>query len=598
MDIHAGFLALPALRWITRHRRSGFSAAAANLANSTAALIRETEPDFLRLADDLKALYAGAAELGQSTAAQASSMRTTLGACNLTGPNGVAGVLLDKLQSGLAETGRELNSLAEVCSAIRCLLHLGRQIMPIAVFLRTAGYSFRVESARVEAARQTFGTFSEELSTLAGRIGGLGEEIEGRAEAAHTELAQLVQAITADLNQLQEIARRAGPIVRDTCEETQLLLDSSLSALEQSEAQAVAIARHANDAIYHMQFGDIVRQKLEHIGTALTESAAALATGNKSAGGADRILAVQGAQIAMVIDEIRSVQKGVAQAFAGLRTEGAHLAETLGDLQSGTAGASSRTGPFEDLKKHLLYLEEVTSRGAGLRDRSRRSWLRAMEASGEVCRCMDQVREINFSMHLQSLNAIVKTEWLGEEGRTLRVLSMHMHTMFRESSALVADTTAVLATIARPDDTGSGAEVDAAALKFRLAGDLDEVYRAQEQLQRTIDAAAALSRRQADRLEQAQGSLRFLALATARLEALSQGIGELRKDMLPLRTTSPGADAYDPGALDGLYTMASERHVYQRLMDDEAPEPGEVVPVGAGLEPVGAGSPDDNIEFF
>jgi hypothetical protein len=225
MNIHAGFLALPTLRWtgssILRNLRGrGFATEAAKLADSTADLIGETEPDFLRLADDLKALYAGAAELGRATSAQASSMRTTLGECNLTGPKGVAGVLLDKLHSGLAETGRELNSLVEVCSAIRQLLHLGRRIRPIAVFLRTAGYSFRVESARLEASRQTFGAFSEELGTLAGRIGELGDEIESRAEAAHTELAHLVHAITADLNQLREIAGRTGPIVHDTCEDS------------------------------------------------------------------------------------------------------------------------------------------------------------------------------------------------------------------------------------------------------------------------------------------------------------------------------------------------------------------------------------------
>jgi hypothetical protein len=364
------------------------------------------------------------------------------------------------------------------------------------------------------------------------------------------------------------------------------LLDSSLSALEQSEARTGAISRHAGDAIYHMQFGDIVRQKLEHIGAALTEAAAALAEPKSSPDGADRILAVQHAQIEMVMGEIRSVHEGLSQAFAGLRTEGAHLAETVHHLQSGAANSSSRSGPFENLKKHLLHLEVVTSRGASLRDQSLRSWQRAMEASGEVCRCMDQVREINFRMHLQSLNAIIKTEWLGGEGRTLRVLSTHMHTMFRESSALVADTAAVLDAIGRPADTGSSAEDVATGLKSRLAGDLDEVDRAQLELQRTIDTAVGLSRRQADRLEQAHKSLGFLALANARLETLSEGIAELRKEILPLKTRhADPAAAFDSGAAVELYTMASERDVH-RLLDEK-----ETIPAAAGSE-------DDNVELF
>jgi hypothetical protein len=217
-----------------------------------------------------------------------------------------------------------------------------------------------------------------------------------------------------------------------------------------------------------------------------------------------------------------------------------------------------------------------------------------MEASGEVCRSMDQVREINFRMHLQSLNAIIKTEWLGEEGRTLRVLSTHMHTMFRESNALVADTAAVLAAIGRLADNGISGEDGAASLKSRLAGDLDAVDRAQQELQRTIDAAAALSRRQADRLEQAHKSLEFLAVASTRLETLSLGIAGLRKEIFPLKTRHAGAAVFDSGAAIELYTMASERDVHHRLLN-ENPEFAQTVPTRAGAE---ASSEDDNIEFF
>jgi hypothetical protein len=131
-------------------------------------------------------------------------------------------------------------------------------------------------------------------------------------------------------------------------------------------------------------------------------------------------------------------------------------------------------------------------------------------------------------------------------------------------------------------------------LKSRLAGDLDAVDRAQQELQRTIDAAAGLSRRQADRLEQAHKSLEFLAVATARLETLSHGITELRKEVLPHKTRHADAAVFDSGAAVELYTMASERDVHYRLLN-EKPEFAQTVPAGAGAE---AGSEDDNIEFF
>jgi hypothetical protein len=105
-------------------------------------------------------------------------------------------------------------------------------------------------------------------------------------------------------------------------------------------------------------------------------------------------------------------------------------------------------------------------------------------------------------------------------------------------------------------------------------------------LQRTIDTAVGLSRRQADRLEQAHKSLGFLALANARLETLSEGIAELRKEILPLKTRhADPAAAFDSGAAVELYTMASERDVH-RLLDEK-----ETIPAAAGSE-------DDNVELF
>lgn len=558
----------------------------------------ETEPDFLRLATDLQDVYACAAEMAESTDRQVASLRGAVGETRLAGADGLAGRVLAGLRSAIADTENELDSLHRICGELLRLVQLGDRIGLTAIFLNAARYSFRVESARTEATRQSFGAFAEELEPLSNQIGAVGEAISARARSAHCELTGLVRSIRGDSAQLHGVTAETGETVERTCARGQELLDSSSSLLAEAPNRARQRQQHADHAIYHVQFGDIVRQKIEHIAAALSESAASIADSGATKGTAslahvDRTLAIQLGQIELVASEVRSAGQGLPEAFAGLGQETTALAASLRSLGRGASDHDA----LEELRTELHHMEDLESQGRTMQSQARDSWQRALDTSREASRRTDELREINFRMHLQSLNAIIKTEWLGREGRTLGVLSSHMHTVFRESSGLVADTVGVLETIA---SRTAGSETLPGAESARPEGDLGSslkaglraVSRLRQEFNLTIEAADRMATRQASQLEQARKSIDFLDDLARRLEGLGGEIRELRKRIAPLLG---GADAARDCTTES-YTMESEREVHRRHTIALTPEHTEPAPecVTAGT----AEDPGDNVDFF
>lgn len=567
--------------------RLEFAARILRCADAAAAVMEETDPDFVRLANDLNDLYTCATELGSSTDRQIASLRDAIAQTRLSGADSVAGVLLGGLRAAIGETQAELKSLREICTELRQLIQLGDRIELTAVFLNTARYSFRVESARTEATRQSFGAFSEELEPLAGQVRGVGDAISRGARSADAELQGLIRAIGSDSDQLRTVASDTGRVVEETCLEGQHLLDSSFAALQDSANRARQRTHYADEAVYHVQFGDIIRQKVQHISAALRDGAENLTNSAAVAAQADHVLAIQQGQIERIASEIQSVRQALPRAFAGLGEETEALAASLRKLGEGRG-----SDIFDELTTRLGQMEELESRGRSMRERSRMSWNRALETAREGSRHMDDLREINFRMHLQSLNAIIKTEWLGEQGVTLGVLSSHMHTLFCESSTLVADAAAVLGSLAGKT-AGSHADASEGDLKAGLDRGLLAMSRLRQEFSRTIAAAEDLAQRQISQLDQARKSIGFLDTLSERILTLAEQIRGLRSDITPL--LADAAAARDPLSLERHYTMESEREVHRRHIGESGSErPG----ASEAAETRQVDESPDNVEFF
>ena len=516
-------------------------------------------------------------------------MRDVFEQNRLTGGGGLAERARADLQTGLAEAEERLLMLGRTCGAMRRLHGQGQQMQRVASLLEVSGYGFAVESARSAARQLAFSAFVTELRRLAAKVAALGEAIAEQARSAEEESERLGRTMTANLAELGKLTERADRTVRETALRVESVLNASWTALQEAERDTARIASHASDAVYHLQFGDIVRQKLEHVAEAFEQA------GPEHA---DHVLSVEAGQLELVGEEIASARQQLDHAFAGLAEETRRLAGTIGRFggegQEGEAGAD----PLAELRAALGNIEELERRGGELCAGARATFDRAMETAGHLSRYLAEVEEINRQMHRQALNAIVKTALLGDEGRTLEVLSMHIQRVFGESNDLVAETVGVIESLA----TGSPQQDTAAVPR----NDLDQLAHVQDEFHRTMRAAAAESDRQSAALGQARVSLGFL-------RKLEEEVAALQREVAAVRPAAPRAEAgIRPNVLATRYTIASEREVDRRVSEaaeappSEADIPAAAKPGNANVDmfcdpPAGTPAPEDlgdNVELF
>ena len=568
------------------------------MTTSATAIRQRTEPDFLQLARDLRGLHEGAAELSRTTREHVRSVRDFFEQNRLTGAGGLAERALADLETGLAEAQERLRMLGRTCGAMRRLRSQGQQMQRVASLLEVSGYGFAVESARSAARQLAFSAFVTELRRLAAKVASLGEAIAEQAASAEEESERLGRTMTANLVERGKLTERAEGTVRETALRVESVLNASWTALQEADRDTARIASHASHAVYHMQFGDIVRQKLEHVADAFREAVAEHAA---------HVLSVEAGQLELIAGEIASAREQLDRAFAGLAEETRRLAATIGRF--GGEGVEGQEGedPLAELQAAFTNIEELERRGGELCAGARGTFERAMETAGHLSRYLSEVEEINRQMHRQALNAIIKTALLGDEGRTLEVLSMHVQRVFGESNDLVAETVGVIESLsagAQASSAAGGVEQDVAAVPRQ---DLGQLARVQDEFRRTMRAAAAESDRQSAALGQARVSLGFL-------RKLEEDVSALRREVAAVRPAAPGADTgIHPEVLAGRYTIASEREVDRRVSeaagapDLEASTPAAATPENANLDlfsdppPPGTPAPEDlgdNIELF
>ena len=152
----------------------------------------------------------------------------------------------------------------------------------------------------------------------------LGVQIGTEAGTVQGELNRLVSTISTGLASLHQLTDRSAAAAREASEEVQHMLSSSLSVLSEAEGHTRAITGFAEDAGYYLQFGDIVRQKLEHVHSALKDAIALHASAGSAAKPASQraavgqILVVQSAQLAQVKAEITAAGEKLNATFGGL----------------------------------------------------------------------------------------------------------------------------------------------------------------------------------------------------------------------------------------------------------------------------------------
>ncbi len=541
------------------------------LAESLGETTRQMEADFLRLGEGLTALHRGAADLGRVASGLISAVHKTLQQSRLAGENGLVTTTLRELHDNLGVSQQRLKTLAAMSATLGQLRQQGHGVGRMALLLKSSGCNFAVESARSLECQQAFGDFVPSLRQLADQMGTLGEKITNEAQRTQTEQEQLVRSITVSLDELQQLARQSTAAVATASEHIQGMMDSSASVVDQAHQRAETIRRHSEEAAYFIQFGDIVRQKLEHVVDALASGIKARNNTSQTVA-LDRLIAIQAGQLDAIRTEVVTARDKLALAFNGLASETAQLVEDIFALaQNKNSGGETPddSNRLQNLSAEILQLQGLHARGDELGIQSQRMTQRAAEASEKLTEHLGEVNTLNFELRIQALNAIVKTARLGSDGVTLGVLSAHVHEVSHDSGTSVAEILKLLDRLrAGTSLLGEGSQPTVAENETgesALERGLHDFAALHQKFQQTSDEATLLATRQGEILAEASANLDFLAAFDVRVTATLEELQTARTSLKPHLSPGEAGAAPETELLDA-YTMESEREIHRRVV--------------------------------
>ena len=171
-------------------------------------------------------------------------------------------------------------------------------------------------------------------------------------------------------------------------------------------------------------------------------------------------------------------------------------------------------------------------------------------------------------MHLQALNAIVKTAHLGDEGGTLGVLSMHVHDLARQSDTIAQETIGVLRTLEeQPLNVGAAAGSDDPGQQ-RITRGLEDIQKIDTELRAAADGSLAPCQPPAGTAGRSTHPAGVPHRARVECWPLLRGTGGTRPAVTPPASPlRPRPKGWNCSA--GRYTMASEVEVHRRLLQGE-----------------------------
>lgn len=425
---------------------------AAGLGRSLLLVSKGFEGPFLTLGETLESVAVGAAALTD----RIRNAAALVGARSENSPLGELGGLVASAQRDLARLRADQSGLRQIDAVVVQLENvrsLCARVEEIASFFGMVGLNMAVESARTERTEEAFAGVADEIKQFRPQAVSVAEKIRGECEAAMRHQRRAREQLARGMKRLGELTGEAEREVETSLGEIHRLLEAALAVLADASKNSREISFDVGEVVAGIQIHDSMHQRIQHI-TAALEQLAALepgqGNGNAAAGGAraaddetrhamHSILLLQAEQLRQIVADVDAVYETQARSFDGFHDRILILAGELqgvgGDARHGTR--SGAPGALETLPVAAARLGSLLDESHGIFNRLLDTAAQASEAAGRMGGHLSDIHEIGREVKLRSLNAIVRSVQIGQEGRPLKVLAQNMRGFSTETASFV-----------------------------------------------------------------------------------------------------------------------------------------------------------------
>ncbi|GFO55041.1 chemotaxis protein [Geomonas sp. Red276] len=551
---------------------------------------RSTEDEFLAIGARLQDIY----QQGTGISKLATGVVEEVAGGKVTNSMAELGRALDEMERYVNRAGEEIGASSDTLREILTLLE--QVATPLSGFkkvnkvLRMLGISTKIESARLGQSAAGFDTLASDVGHLSVQVNERAADIIRRKDDLSLAIGETLKGVLSSGAHQHD---RVLAIVKKTrsCLDTLTAINSRCSnSVAGVSAISEEVSRGIGEVVMSMQAHDIVRQQIEHVEQALGDLRSGVQSGLAGADDAACICELQSAQLkhaSSSLDQAANTIIGTLQDIA--RKQGTLSAEI-----SGLAGAADQAGGsfFKGMAGDMSVVNEALLESA----QAKRSLCNAMTSVAdtiqEIASFVGDIETIGEEIKLIALNAQIKSAYTGDEGAALGVLAEAIQRLsidaINQTGAVSEVLQSIIAVTERLSQEACGLDMEVEGMVTTLntlVGVLSEVNETLRGSLAGMDSQAALL---CDEIEQVTSGFTVHHKVTQVLDRAVQKLGEVIREA---RRIAPGTGQVSLEALAERYTMQSERHIHQSLVD-QAP---------ASPEPASAGGDDglgDNVELF
>jgi methyl-accepting chemotaxis protein len=561
--------------------------------------------DFHQRAGDITAIAQELVDLvaGEEIASGTRSLDRTVGRMDLM------------LKNALAKNEQSSSTLSRILEVLDDLDDPLAGFRKINKVLRMLGISTRIESTRLAEGAEGFDNLASDVQLLYVQINEKASSVNDRKKELSFEVRQTID--------------RVRSIEADLRAEVRTMLDqasSSLGALAEVNAKCAGVAQSITTAsqdvsgniaevVMSMQFHDITRQQIEHVGEALADISCRMEMGgdpDEGAGGPDcitgEVMAVselQAAQLTHAASELSAAVGNILENLRGI----AGMEEAISIEVKEMAGSADETGSsfFEEMEENLTTVADELQRSAG----ENRSLVVALEgvdaAIEEISLFVNSIETIGEEIELIAINAQIKAARTGEEGAALGVLAEAIQRLSLDARSQTGAITGMLKSITQASgDLCKDVDEETASLETEvreIAIELGELLGMLRKVNGRFIWLLESIDRSVESLNADIGSATAGITVHQRTEmVLGKVIDELAgfvSLMRPMVHSAPDSGlSANLADLSGRYTMHSERKIHEKVAEAKK---GRDLGLVTALPPPtveAAGDFGENVELF
>ena len=492
----------------------------------------------------------------------------------------------DEVVGMVAALERERQQLDRLAAATsggeRAIGQLQKTVGEIGVL----GMNSKIQLAHIAGANEEFANFTGEITRLAS----LASRDLQNLENGHSGICHLIEQARSDN---AHFTNTHGPALLEIGQHLQLSLDllekqhrQSVASVQASCGHSAEIARLVGGAVVSLQVNDMTRQRIEHVAQAL-EKAADLLPGSA----AEPVLEEDGQQLAGLICRLQSIH--VVKTAEQFKTQVASLLSNLQTLadqadvmvrEQLAFGDGETSSLFEQLDRQLreassLYLEVAKAR-AGTR-----KLIKAISEGVELMTTsVIAVHEIEADIRIMGLNATLRCNRLGSQGRALAVIAQELRqcaSRTQEQAKLVGGKLEALVQEADCLANLSHGERDAADAVDVMSNALRLLLTTQERFVAESDPLLQSGQKARALLVAAAGQTNVQDVLGDALQQIGTELDQIAQTCSCHENDERQLTERALTLLDARYTMASERDIHDLFLGSDV-EPPVAVGASAG----------------